>query len=77
MEFKLISEEVAQIGGFPYLISKDGELWSLRQEKYLRPESNNRGYLRFVLCNNGKRKKMLAHRLVALAFIPNLSLIHI
>ena len=71
MEFKLISNDVAQISGFPYLISRSGELWSLHEDKYLKPDVINSGYLRFTLYNKGKRKKMTAHRLVAMAFIPN------
>ena len=39
--------------------------------KYLSGSINNRGYLRYDLCLNGKRIVKSAHRLVADAFIPN------
>lgn len=37
----------------------------------LKPVNKGNGYLRFVLCCNGRTKRMDIHRLVALAFIPN------
>ncbi len=39
--------------------------------KYLSGSINNRGYIRYDLCLNGKRIAKSAHRLVADAFIPN------
>ena len=42
------------------------------EEKILVPNLNNKGYQYVGLSKNGKRKGMLVHRLVALAFIPNL-----
>lgn len=39
--------------------------------KYLSGSINNRGYLRYDLCLNGKRIVKSAHRLVADTFIPN------
>lgn len=41
------------------------------QEKILKPEITNDGHLRVVLCNAGEKKRVLMHRLVAEAFIPN------
>lgn len=32
---------------------------------------NNKGYLKVILCKDGKTKQLLVHRLVANAFIPN------
>ena len=40
-------------------------------ERILKPQKNGRGYLQVVLCQDGKRKWHLIHRLVGQAFIPN------
>jgi hypothetical protein len=54
-----------------YLVSENGDVWSIRRGKKLRPTKDKHGYLYFVLSVNGNRKTMKAHRLVALAFIEN------
>lgn len=59
-----------------YEVSSLGQVRSLcylhtGQTKVLKPAKYRRGYLRVVLCKNGKRKPSLVHRLVAEAFIPN------
>ena len=41
------------------------------KEKLLKPEVAVSGHLRVVLCDNGKKKRISVHRLVAEAFIPN------
>lgn len=37
------------------------------------PQLSNNGRFRVPLCKNGKYKKFLIHRLVAIAFIPNIN----
>lgn len=54
-----------------YLVSEMGEVKSLRSKKDLKPNEDKSGYLYYVLSVNGERKTVKAHRLVALAFIPN------
>jgi len=56
-----------------YQISNMGKIRRKNGKKYSYPkgENHNTGYLRYRLYKNGKRKNMLAHRLVALSFIPN------
>ena len=39
--------------------------------KYLKPEVLKKGYLRVSIWENGTRKRILVHRLVAQMFIPN------
>lgn len=39
--------------------------------KFLKPETQKTGYQRVTLCNKGKTKRFLLHRLVALVHIPN------
>lgn len=54
-----------------YLVSDTGLVYSRRNESLLKPSEDKDGYLYYVLCVNGNRKTVKAHRLVATAFIPN------
>lgn len=58
--------------GYPgYLISDDGQLWSERSQKFLKPSLTRYGYYKYTISINNQRKTFFAHRLVAIAFIPN------
>ena len=63
-----------------YMVSNLGRVKSLKRidsnkhpikERVLKSCKVDGGYLAVVLCENGKRKTFLVHRLVAQAFIPN------
>ena len=56
-----------------YSVSNLGNVKSnyANKERILKPIQNKRGYLTVDLRSPGKRKTMLIHRLVAMAFIPN------
>lgn len=54
-----------------YLVSSDGKVKSVRTNRILKPTHDKYGYLYYVLCVNGERKTVKAHRLVAMAFIEN------
>ena len=54
-----------------YLIDDLGNVYSIKTNKYLKPNIINNGYEQVTLCKNGKRKSVLVHRLVASAFIVN------
>ena len=54
-----------------YKISDDGQLYSTRSDQILRYNIDPDGYAYYVLCVDGQRKTVKAHRLVAEAFIPN------
>jgi len=56
-----------------YQVNQLGEVRSLRfgKEKLLKPRNHIGGYLKFLLCKDGKYKNEYVHRLVAKAFIPN------
>ena len=54
-----------------YLISEEGDVWSIKRGKMLKPRVNSNGYLLVSLCKNGKGKNYRVHRLVAEAFIDN------
>ena len=66
-------EVFKEISGYPkYFISNEGRIWSEISKHYLKPSKNNSGYYMINLfAANGKRKKELVHRLVALAFVSN------
>ena len=58
-----------------YMVSNMGRIKSLNynktgKEKLLKGHIKRNGYIQYVL-SNGKSKSILAHRLVAKAFIPN------
>lgn len=54
-----------------YMVSNCGDVKSLRTGRILKSAQDKNGYLYYVLCVNGNRKTVKAHRLVALAFIDN------
>ena len=60
------------VGYENYLIYPDGRLWSkIGKGRFLKPGTNNCGYLINTLSNKGKQKPYLIHRLIALHYIPN------
>lgn len=61
--------EWEQAKGFSkYLISDDGQVYSLINDKILAQEHTHRGYQRVVVCDdNGIPKHMRVHRLVYMA----------
>jgi len=62
-----------EVHDFPnYLIYEDGRVFSKKGKgRFLKPYDNGLGYKIVYLWNQGKRKCMLIHRLVALHYIPN------
>ena len=54
-----------------YAITTEGEVWSYKSKKFLKPGVSHKGYLFVNLCKNGKVKCVRVHRLVATAYIPN------
>lgn len=70
-------EEWKQIEDYPdYYVSSLGRVrsqkkWHGTSSRLLTPSKTKKGYLCVGLCNDGKMKILLVHRLVASAFIPN------
>ena len=61
-----------EIQGYPdYLIYDDGRVYSKNRDKFMSPSIDHKGYHRVCLCNDGKIKLFLIHRLVASHYIPN------
>ena len=54
-----------------YAITENGEVWSYKSKKFLKPKVRGNGYLEVTLCKEGVKKSCLIHRLVAEAYIPN------
>lgn len=54
-----------------YSVSNNGDVYSKRNKRLLKPKKSKSGYLRVGLSVHGKVKMESIHRLVALAFIPN------
>ena len=54
-----------------YQVTENGDVWSVKRNRFLKPYKNQLGYLRVVLSKKGKVKKYSVHRLVAEAFIDN------
>ena len=56
-----------------YYITEDGRCYNSETSKYLKGQENKRNhYFSFNLTlPDGKKKRCYAHRLVAIAFIPN------
>ena len=60
------------IKGFDdYEIDREGNVWSKKRKKFMKPHLINTGYLRFELWEKGKRIRIYLHRLLALQFIDN------
>lgn len=56
-----------------YAVTEDGKVWSHKRNKFLSPTSITGGYQQVELWKNGKPKRLMVHRLVAMAYIPNLN----
>lgn len=54
-----------------YKVSRTGELFSVRSNRFLRPRIGKDGYPYYVMSVDGAKKTVKAHRLVAEAYIPN------
>ena len=54
-----------------YIINPDGTVYSKNYNRCVKPFLNDKGYPRCELWNEGNKKKIFIHRLVAEHFIPN------
>jgi len=54
-----------------YMVYEDGRIWSSKTNKFLKPAYTKNGYASVELFNQEGSKRLLIHRLVASAFIPN------
>lgn len=57
-----------------YEIREDGQVFSKRSNRFLKPWKDPDGYLRLCLTtDDGKKKGMAVHRLVAMTYLPEYS----
>lgn len=70
-----MKEKFEPIKGFDaiYFVSNYGRIINRKTGLELKQGKNNCGYRYVILCNNGLRKKMYVHRLVANAFVENIN----
>lgn len=54
-----------------YSVSNKGKVFSIRSNKCLKGVPEGMGYLQVYLCKNGKCKRYVIHRIVAMHFIEN------
>ena len=54
-----------------YAVTEDGQIWSYRSKKFLKPNKSTSGYLYVLLYKDENKKHYFIHRLVAENFIPN------
>lgn len=66
----MIWKDVAGYEGL-YLVSDQGDLFSIRSGRVLKPNISKDGYWKVVLSDHGKRQTLRVHRLIAEAFVPN------
>jgi hypothetical protein len=52
-----------------YSIETDGRVWSHRKQKYISPTPDGGGYLMLDFRNNGLRRTVKIHRLLAICFL--------
>jgi len=64
MDFMTISSDC-------YKINKQGDIWSIKQKKIMKPSINEDGYLKTSIYIENKRHKRYIHRLLAIQYIPN------
>jgi hypothetical protein len=66
-----ISQVAAKlVPGFPdYEATPDGQIWSRRSTKYLKPLVVPNGYRHVVLCNGSGKHRLAVHRLIAKTFL--------
>ena len=55
-----------------YAVTSCGKVWSYKGGKFLKPNKSTKGYERVCLSADGLRKNFAIHKLVAIAYIPNL-----
>jgi hypothetical protein len=78
-------DEMKDIAGYEglFAVTRSGKVWSyprekvgfiksLREGKFRSLQKMEKGYLAVILHKNSNQKRFLVHRLVAMAFIPNL-----
>lgn len=56
-----------------YKVNDKGEVFSLKRNKKMTTSLNHKGYEQIYIIVDGKKKTTFVHRLVAIAFLPNIN----
>lgn len=54
-----------------YAITEDGNVWSYRNNRFIKSFLRKNGYMQVLLVKDGTKKSWKVHRLVALTYLPN------
>ena len=54
-----------------YAITEDGNVWSYRNNRFIKSFLRKNGYMQVLLVKDGIKKSWKVHRLVALTYLPN------
>ena len=74
MEYINNLEQWMQVSGFPkYMVSSHGRVMNIKTFRFLKPGMTSDGYLYVNLFSNSEKSHKKIHRLVAKAFILNLT----
>ena len=57
-----------------YQVSRQGDVWSIRKQRLLKPAIQTGGYLMVSLSRNGKGSSKLIHRLVVESFVGEIAI---
>ena len=60
-----------EFGGKHYMVTREGEVYSKRSDKFMAKRETPDGYYSICLSLDGYQKAVRIHRLVALAYLPN------
>jgi hypothetical protein len=65
--------ELVDIIGFEglYKINRQGDIFGVKRQKFLKHTLNQKGYYKVELCKEGKGFMFQVHRLLCLQFLPN------
>jgi hypothetical protein len=64
--------QVSNLGNVKRISKTRGVNIKYKNDYILKPMDNGKGYLRVKLTNNGISKRVMLHRIIAEAFIPNI-----
>ena len=55
-----------------YTIDLDGNVWSKKKKRFLKPGFSTNGYLQVTIYKNGKKNTSKVHKLMGRTYLPNL-----
>lgn len=65
------NESMKKIDNYDYMVTKSGNVYSIKTKRILKPMQNANGYQYVTLCKNKEKRNHYIHQLVATAYIQN------